>query len=108
MDCMGKISEQSETWTNDPMRDFTSDEWTDLEQHGHTSWVAAVVAIAEDLESEDQMRGARTALQECATDTADHLGLLIQVNEQIDTHKLAKAQWMSLHENQPWFSMEEY
>ncbi len=47
------------------------------------------------------MRGARTALQEVATDTADHLGLLLQVNEQIKIHKLAKAQWMNLNQNEP-------
>ena len=100
--CMNAISVQSKTWTNtDPIRDFTSTEWTDLEQHGQTSFVAAEVTIAQDLESEDQMRSARTALQEVATDTADHLGLLLQVNEQIKIHKLAKAQWMNLNQNEP-------
>ena len=52
--CMNAISVQSKTWTNtDPLRDFTSTEWTDLEQQGASSFVAAEVTIAQDLVSED-------------------------------------------------------
>ena len=105
--CLKKVSEHSKNWTNtDPLRDFTSTAWTDLEQQGATSFIAAEVAIAQDLESEDQMRGARTALQEVANDTADHLGLLIQVNEQIHIHEQAMEQWMKLHRDETGISLE--
>ncbi len=107
--CLIKISEHSKEWTNgDPLRDFTSTAWTTLEQQGATSFIAAEVAIAQDLDSEDQMRGARTALQDVANDTADHLGLLIQVNEQIHIHNQAMEQWMNLHRDKPWFSLAKY
>ena len=107
--CLGKISEHSKNWTNtDPLRDFTSTAWTDLEQQGATAFVAVDVAIAQDLQSEDQMRSARTALQDVAMDTADHLGLLIQVNEQIHIHEQALTQWMMVHSNEDWFSLKNY
>ncbi len=108
VDCMSKISTQSDAWTNDTTRDFTSTEWMNLEQKGDTSYKEAEVSLAEDLESADQMRGARAALQECANDTADHLGLLIQVMEQLANHKLAMDKWKAEHGHHPWFSLTEY
>ncbi len=98
-----KISAQSDGWTNDTARDFTSNEWTDLEQIGGTSFTEAEVSLAEDLGSADQMRGARAALQESANDTADHVGLLIRRKEQLANHKLEMEQWMAQHGQKEWF-----
>ena len=107
VDYMNKISAQSDGWTNDTARDFTSTEWTNLEQIGGTSFMEAEVSLAEDLESADQMRGARAALQECANDTADHVGLLIQVMEQLANHKLAMDKWKAEHGHHQWFTLIE-
>ncbi len=92
--CIEKITENSKGWTDtDPLRDFASTAWTTLEQQGATAFAAAEVVIAQDLTSKDQMHSARTALQEVAENTADHLRLFIKVNEQIHTQEQALEQW---------------
>mgnify|MGYP000211331175 FL=1 len=107
-ECLQTIVAQSEGWTNDTARDFTSTEWTTLESVGTTSFTGAQVSLAEDLESADQMLSARARLEECASDTADHVGLLIQWKEQLGNHKAEKEQWMAQHGQKEWFKMSEY
>ena len=107
--CMTKIETQASTWTNqDVQRDFTSDTWLSLEQGGDTFYQEAVVSLAEDLTSPDQMRGARAALQEFANDSPDHLALFIQTTEQIKSHKLAMETWKTENEQRVWYTLKNY
>ncbi len=107
-ECMIKIAAQSKNWINsDPLKDFMSTEWTTLEQGG-TNFVADEVTIAEDLVSKDEMLGARQALQEIADETADHLGLLITIEERILTYEKEQEQWLRDYSSMDWYNMDNY
>ena len=92
--CLTKIASQAKDWNStDQMRDFTSTAWTTLEQQGETAFVLDEVPIAQDLQSADEMRGARDSLIEIAQETGDQLELLLRVVEQIDVYDHEMAAW---------------
>ncbi len=57
---MVKMAERSRDWTDaDPLNDFASTLWLNLEQQGDSVYVAPTVTIAQDLTDPQQMVGAR-------------------------------------------------
>ena len=107
--CMGKIAEQSKNCTStDQMKDFTFTEWTNLEQQGETAFVLDEVAIAQDLQSADEMRGAREALIDIAQETEDRLELLRRIKEQILIHTQEMKLWKRENEAKEWYLMQNY
>ncbi len=109
VECLSKIPSHATDWNStDQMKDFTSTAWTTLEQQGKSAFVLDEVPIAQDLQSADEMRGARDSLIEIAQETGDHLELLLRVVDQIDVYNREMAAWKKVNGSKQWYSMQNY
>ncbi len=79
-----------------------------MEQQGDTAFAATQVVVVEDLTSKDQMHSARATLQIVADNTADHLRLLIKLNEQIGQAEGKLEQWLRANGKKDWCVFENY